>query len=428
MLDRKIAPSIQNAIDFDYKLQKCELTVCPNNIPIYWLQAGAQEVIEVSFIFNAGIIYEPQTAVAQAVAALLRNGTSTHSSFDINKAIELYGATLKVSANNDYAFVSLYCLSKKAEKILPTIFEILTDAIFPEEELQIYQQNSIQKLMVNLLQADFVANRNIDAMLFGKNHPYGRFTEQKDIEALNSEMLKNFQRNHFNADNCKIFVAGNFENSVLESIINIFGKTKWNNTNYKINKNKINFSPDLNHIKTIENDPNGVQASIRMARQIPNRKHEIFSEIFVLNCIFGGYFGSRLMANIREDKGYTYGIFSSIFSYQNAGVFLIGSEVGKDVAEVSLFEVKKEMEIMRNTLVSEEELLLVKNYLLGSLLADLEGPFSILQRWKSLILNNETEENFYKNIDIYKNITAERIQELAQMYLIQEDFHELTVI
>ncbi|HRP89116.1 MAG TPA: pitrilysin family protein [Edaphocola sp.] len=428
MLDRTIAPDFHNAISFEYLLQNCRQDICNNQIPLYWLKAGTQEVIEITFIFNAGISYEPQTAVAQAVAGLLKNGTQNQTSFDINKTIELYGATLKVSANNDFAFVSLYCMSKHAEKILPIIFEILTEAAYSEEELQLFKQNAIQRLKVNLLQADFIANRQIDAMLFGKTHPYGRYTEQQDIEALSSEILLQFQRNFYNAANCKIFIAGNFEESIISSVKNIFGNTYWNNTNTNIQKSTIKFSPDTLLQKQIDHDPNGVQAAIRMARMAPNRQDDIFPELFVMNCLFGGYFGSRLMTNIREDKGYTYGIYSSLFSYTQTGVLLIGSEVGKDVCNAAIAEIKKEMKIMRTVPVPEEELLLVKNYILGSLLGDLDGPFSILQRWKNLVLNNQSISTFNRNIEIYKNITPERILELSQIFLDEKDFFELAVL
>jgi len=147
-----------------------------------------------------------------------------------------------------------------------------------------------------------------------------------------------------------------------------------------------------------------------------------------LNTIFGGYFGSRLMANIREEKGYTYGIHSHIYNYKQDGALLIATEAGTAVCEQTVAEVYKEMDLLCNELVDDEELLLVKNYLLGNLLGDLDGPFSIMQRWKNLILNDMPAEQFDKNILIYKNITPEALQILAQKYLRKEDYYELIVV
>lgn len=427
MINRSVAPQIHDAISFDFNLQACNLQTCNNNIPLYWLKAGAQDVIEISLVFKAGIWHEPQTAVSQTVAALLKTGTQTKSSLEINEAIEYYGASLKVSANNDWSFITLHCLSKHAKSILPTLKEIITEAVFSESELEIYKQNSLQRLAVNLRQSDFVANRNIDALLFGRQHPYGKYTEAADIQALHTGLLRDFHKQFYAANNCRIFVAGNFEDSVLDSVIEIFGNDQWNESLTYVTENVPDIAGSEQKLLRIINDENSVQGSVRMARMIPQRQDPVFPELFVMNTIFGGYFGSRLMANIREDKGYTYGIYSSLLSYQHAGVMMIGTEAGKDVCEATIAEIKKEMKLMQETLVPEQELLLVKNYLLGSILGDLDGPFSIMQRWKNLILNGQDIDTFYKNIEVYKSISAGRIQELAQLYLHDVAFYELVV-
>ena len=134
------------------------------------------------------------------------------------------------------------------------------------------------------------------------------------------------------------------------------------------------------------------------------------------------------MSNIREDKGYTYGIHSSLSPELNGGSLVIHTETGRDVTEQAVKEVYKEMELMCNELADEEELLLVKNYLLGGILGDLDGPFSILQRWRSLILNGFGEAQFNSNINIYKTITAKEIQALARKYFIKDEFYEIVVV
>lgn len=427
MINRSVPPHIHDAISFELQLQQCDLQHCNNNVPLYWLRAGAQEVFEISFVFKAGIWQEPRTAVSQAVAALLKNGTHRRSSLAVNEAIEYYGASLKVSANNDWSFVTLHCLSKHVKKILPTLKEIITEAAFTETELEIYQQNALQRLAVNLRESDFVANRNIDALLFGAEHPYGKYTEAKDIQALNVELLRDFHKKHYTAGNCRIFVAGNFGGDVLQAVADTFGEDNWGQGIGHVAANRPDIRSSDQKLLRVINDEKSVQGAIRMARMIPQRLDPVFPELFVMNTVFGGYFGSRLMANIREDKGYTYGIYSSMLSYRHAGVMMIGTEAGKEVCERTIVEIKKEMQLMRTTLVPEQELLLVKNYLLGSILGDLDGPFSIMQRWKNLILNGQDIDTFYRSIEVYKNITAERIRELAEVYLNEAAFYELVV-
>jgi len=147
-----------------------------------------------------------------------------------------------------------------------------------------------------------------------------------------------------------------------------------------------------------------------------------------LNTVFGGFFGSRLMSNIREDKGYTYGIHSYVQNHIQESAWMISTEAGKDVSEATVTEVYNEMALLRNTLIDEEELLLVRNYMIGSILGDLDGPFQIIGRWKNIILNDLDEQYFYDSIKVIKTISVEELKALAEKYLKPEDFYELVVI
>lgn len=427
MLNRKLTPPVKDAVSFDYKLPPVNKEVFQNNITFYWLDAGVQPVVQIDWVFDAGLWHEQQTSVAQAVASLLKNGTASKTALQINEAIEFYGASLKVAPNNDYTIISLHTLTKHLGALLPVIKEIITEAVFPEEELRIYVQNAQQRLAVSLRQSEFVANRNIDALLFGRQHPYGRFTEATDLQALNTQALRDFHKKYYHAQNCKMFMAGKIDNSHVALVNSYFGKESWGFTNVP-EPIVYNAEPATEKKMRISNDAEGVQGSVRIARHFPTRHHPDFTPMIVLNTIFGGYFGSRLMSNIREEKGYTYGIYSHIYNYKQDGALLIATEAGVSVCEQTVEEVYKEMDLLCNELVDEEELLLVKNYLLGNLLGDLDGPFSIMQRWKNLILNNMPSEQFDKNIEIYKTITPETLQALAQKYLRKEDYYELVVV
>ena len=148
----------------------------------------------------------------------------------------------------------------------------------------------------------------------------------------------------------------------------------------------------------------------------------------VLNTVFGGFFGSRLMSNIREDKGYTYGIHSYVQNHVQSCAWLVSTEAGKDVSEAAVNEVYKEMKLLREALIDEEELLLVRNYMIGTILGDLDGPFHIIARWKNIILNNLDEQFFYNAIRTIKTISAAELRSLSEKYLQPEDFYDLVVI
>jgi predicted Zn-dependent peptidase len=426
ILDRKTPPIIHDAIAFDYILPAITSEKLKNGIPFYWLNAGVQDVVQVDWVFPAGLWYEEKEAISQAVAGLLKNGTSKRSAKEINEALEFYGANLKVSPGSDNSTVTLYTLTKHLPKLLPIVFETLTDAIFPQEELDIYKQNSLQRLQVSLRQCDFVANQKIDAALFGEHHPYGRYSKKETIQALTREGLSTFYKKHFDLSGVTVFMAGKVGDTEVKYMNDVFGNITITATD--VEPRTFGGESTADKKQNIINDQNGVQGAIRIARHFPNRHHEDFAPMVVLNALYGGYFGSRLMSNIREDKGFTYGIHSSLLPMVHGGMLTVATEVGRDVIEPAVKEIYKEMEILCNELADDEELLLVKNYLLGNLLGDLDGPFSILQRWRTLILNGLAIEHFNRNINVYKTITAKEIQTLAQKYFNQNDFYEVVVV
>ena len=426
MIDRTSAPFIKDAIEFDLKLKPYQKMVLNNGVEVYAINAGEQELLQLEIVFYAGNSYEKNKGVALATNFMLKNGTSNKSAFQINEHFEYYGAYCNRSCYNETAVLSLHTLSKHLNVLLPVMREMITEASFPESELDIFKQNSQQKLQVNLKKCDFVANRLIDAYLFGEDHPYGKYLSAENYQALSTDQLKaHFQQYYVNG-RAVIFVAGKLPADLFEQLNQQFGDLAITKNGQSLPTQKL--IPAVQKKQHISNDPNGVQAAIRIARPFPNRHHPDFMNVMVLNTLFGGFFGSRLMSNIREDKGYTYGIHSYVQNHIQESAWMISTEAGKDVSEATVTEVYNEMALLRNTLIDEEELLLVRNHMIGSILGDLDGPFQIIGRWKNIILNDLDEQYFYDSIKVIKTISAEDIKVLAEKYLKPADFYELVVI
>ena len=426
MIDRTISPVIKDAIEFNLTLKPYEKFVLDNGVEVYAINAGAEDVLQLEMVFYAGNNFETENGVAAATNYMLRNGTSSKTAFQINEHFEYYGAYCNRTCYNETAVVSLHTLSKHLNELLPVMREMITDSIFPEEELEIFKQNSKQKLVVNLQKCDFVANRLIDAYIFGEQHPYGKYLVDTDYEALTTAQMKAFFQQHYVNGKLVIFVAGNLPAQLFEQLNKQFGDLSLINGSRQQIVNIANPAPEKKH--RILNDPNGVQGAIRIARPFPNRHHPDFIKVMVLNTVLGGFFGSRLMSNIREEKGYTYGIHSYVQNHLQDSAWMISTEAGKDVSDATIEEVYKEMKILREELIDEEELLLVRNYMIGSILGDLDGPFQIIGRWKNIVLNGLDENYFYDSISTIKTISAEELQALAQKYLQPEDFYDLLVI
>jgi predicted Zn-dependent peptidase len=310
--------------------------------------------------------------------------------------------------------------------LLPVLQEIITDSVFPQQELDIYKQNMKQRLQVNLKKCDFVANRLIDECLYGGKHPYGKYSSTIAYDALQREGLQEFFKEYYVNGRCVVFAAGRLPADLAQLLNRYIGKLPLNRRPLPEKQHPVEQAAEKKY--NIINDPSGVQGAVRMARHFPNRHHPDFLKVQVLNTLFGGFFGSRLMSNIREEKGYTYGIHSFLQNHIRQSAWMISTEAGRAVCEATVEEVYKEMQLLRDGAIDEEELLLVKNYMMGTILGDLDGPFQIIGRWKNIILNNLDEKYFYNSIHTIKTITAAELTALAVKYLQPEDFYEMIVV
>ena len=220
MIDRTIAPPIKDAIEFDLKLKAYKKFVLDNGVEVYAVEAGVEEVLQVELVFSAGNSFETQNAVATATNYGLKSGTSAKTAFQLNEHFEYYGSFCKRGCAHETATLSLHTLSKHLSELLPVMQEMICDAIFPEEELNIYKQNSKQNLSVSLKKCDFVANRLIDEYLFGINHPYGKYLVANDYDALQTNQLKDFYKQYYSNGKCIIFVAGKLPKDIYQQLNN----------------------------------------------------------------------------------------------------------------------------------------------------------------------------------------------------------------
>ena len=423
MLNRSHAPSIKDAIEYHIELKKPDQFKLDNGVNVYNVQAGTEEVVQIEWVFKAGNWFEEKKLVASATNFLIKNGTTKKSAYEINEFVDFYGAYLNRSCYNETAVVSLHCLTKQLEHILPLVQEIFLDATMPEDELLIYKQNMKQRLAVNLKKCDFIAGRKIDALLFGEKHPYGVYSEMDDYDAIQQDELIRYYQSYYKNGHCTIFSAGILPANYQQLLNKYFGHLPFN-------KNQVtNIShpmlPSSQKKWNILNDPDGVQGAIRIARPCPLPSDPVFPKLQVLNVLFGGFFGSRLMANIREDKGYTYGIGSAILESYLAGSLIIATEVGSEFVEPTLNEIKYEFERLKNEEVPLEELNLVKNYLLGQLLKSADGPNAMMDLYMNVQLHGLGFDYFENLMKRVNEINSKDLMRIANKYL---DFEKFTII
>jgi predicted Zn-dependent peptidase len=430
MPNRNIAPLIVDPVAFDIKLPAYKKYTLSNGVEVYAVDMGTEDTLMVNWVFSAGNWFEKKKTAAATTNFLLKNGTSKRNAFEINEHFEYYGAYLNRACYNETADITLHTLGKHVNELLPVVAELIQDAVFPQEELNIYVQNAKQRLKVNLQKGEFVAGRLIDAYLFGEDHPYGKYTNLEDFAGVTREDVVEFYNNYYKEGRCVIFLAGKLPTGIIESLEQHFGKLPLKPRIGLGGAEAIQhpLQPATEKKYHIVNDADGVQSAIRIARPFPNRLHPDFQKVQVLNNVLGGFFGSRLMGNIREDKGYTYGIYSYLMNFTATSGWMVSTEAGRDVTAETVKEIYYEIEQLREEVIDDEELMMTRNSMIGTILGDLDGPFQVIGRWKSMILNNVDENYFERSVQIIKTITAKELQELAKKYLDPREFYELVVI
>lgn len=421
MLDRTKAPMIR--MPEDVQLPKYQKHLLDNGIPVYELHLGTQEVVKLELVFNAGRPFEHKQLVARATTSLLREGTATHSGSEIAELFDFYGCSLSLPFNLDTANIVVYSLSRYLDQVLPILQDILENPSFSSTELQSFVHRKQQLLREDLTKNEVVAYRTITELIFGSKHPYGYNSVEETYAALQREDLqKHFDRT-YTVDNCTIFLSGRTTPAHIQSLNKYIGK---------LSRTGDQISPVF---PTLPNEteahflerPETIQTALRLGRKLFNRQHEDYCGMYVLNALLGGYFGSRLMANIREDKGYTYHIFSQLDVMKFDGYLYIGTEVGNEFVSATSDEIYKELALLRDKAVAEQELEMVKNYLIGTYLTMIDGPFQASELIKTIVLEDLSEDFFEKLVQTTRKITAKQLQELANKYLQEDDIWQVSV-
>jgi len=421
-MNRKQAPDFK-AIDHITLLRPEHITL-GNGCELFCFNSGDQELVRIEWIFS-NLRFDPAKPLLNAaVNTMLNDGTKTLTAAQIAETIDFYGAFFQVDYGYDHSQVTLYSLNKHLASTLPIIKDVLTNSIFPEKELETYVRNQQQKLQVSLQKNDVVARRNFNKALFGGSI-YGFGANADDYKTLQrDDLLKHFKQ-QYQPSNCTLIIAGKIETETLDLLKDTFGDS-WTNPAETADTTQPEIQASMEHSYYIEK-PDALQSAIRMGMPLINRTHPDFPSLQVLNTILGGYFGSRLMANIREDKGYTYGIGSGMSSLKHAGALFIATEVGADVCKAAVTEIEKEITILKTEPVAAEELVLVQNYMLGSLLGSLENVFSHADKFKNLYFSDLDYEYYDRYTETIKTITAADLLALANKYLNFDGFYKVIV-
>ncbi|MCP3932231.1 MAG: insulinase family protein [Bacteroidetes bacterium] len=421
MLNRTKAPKIKEIKNLslpDYSLYHLD-----NGIPVYEINMGTQEVIKLEIIFNAGRPFEQKKLASRGLGYMLNEGTVNFDSAAIAEKVDYYGGSLEFPVSLDTINIVLYCLSQHFGQLIPLIKEILTQPVFPESELETFKKRNRQRLQVELTKSEVIAYRTITEKIFGASHPYGYNSIPETYDALKREdIIQHFQHTFF-SNNCQVFISGKPTERHRKLLNQCLGTSLKPGELPSPHSSTEFFKPEKIHI----GHQDKLQTALRVGRRLFGRSHEDFNDMYILNTVLGGYFGSRLMTNIREKKGYTYNIYSTLDAMLLDGYLLVATEVSNAFVNDTLKEIYREFQRLREERINDGELKMVKNYLLGNLLTLLDGPFSVADVIKTQKMEDLPDDYFVQLVQAIKNITPDRLQVLSNTYLRKEDMWEVVV-
>lgn len=409
--------NIQPAIE----IADAELVSLKNGLQLYLLPANEFAVMRLTLLFRAGSSRQSVPFSASATANLLAEGSEEMTAREISEQLDFHGSYFDVNTDRDYVYISFAMLSKFVPETLRVGEQLLLHPTFPEEEVETYRLKRKQRLQIERQKVDVRAREAFARAMFGEDHPYGHSFEEEAYDQLTREELIAFYRRHYTASNGFAVCSGRIGDEERKALCALLEQLPTAET-----APRPEFPPICQEREVRLAHEGAVQSSIRIGRLLFPREHPDFVGMQVVAATLGGYFGSRLMQNLREQHGYTYGVISAMVNFEREGYLAIATQVGTEVTEDALREIYHEIERLRHETMSDEELQLVKNIMTGEMMRILDGPFGIADVTIENILCGHTNRIITENVERIRSITPSEVQRLAEKYLRREDL--VTVI
>jgi predicted Zn-dependent peptidase len=404
-----------------------EVYTLDNGIAVYGFNGTPNEILKLDLIFDAGRWAESAPLTASATAGLIKSGNPDETAFELEAAIDFLGSTIKASAGYNSFTLSLFCMTRHLESCLRIFSRILRQSTFPEEEIALNKANSLSRFKVNMMKNDYVADMLFKEALFGKEHPYGYRTTADRISAVSRDDLLVYYRGQLRADNCLVGMAGRFSRADIDLVNKYLGQRgAWAGKGPAGEADGFTAIPSAER-EIVKELKDSVQAAVYIGKTSISRKDPDYHSLSLLNLVYGGYFGSRLMKNIREEKGLTYGIYSYFQQYRHASAFIISTDTALEYYEQCLHEIYAEMDRLRQQPVDRKELGKARNYMLGRMLDQVDGPFKSASTFLGLKSHNiplsyvkETEQAILEQ-------EPEDLLAMARKYLDREEMYQIVV-
>lgn len=422
MLDRTHQPEIYLPQALD--IPKAESVTLSNSMPLYRIVAGEEPVLRLTIVVGAGTRHQGQPFVASALLNMLSEGTALYSSSEIATILDTYGIYYDTSIDRDYAMVTINCLEKFLDQALDILSQVMTSPSFDEQELKTYCLKRKEQLKAEREKPSYIARELFSESLFGPEHPYGKVSHEDQYDFLTQDALREFFGKYYVAGNMFAVTSGMVSDESLCKIERVLSQIP---VAEMVQDGGVEQAHSVTG-EVFQPREGAMQSSIRIGKRLFTKDHPDFNAMQVVAMVLGGYFSSRIVANLREEKGYTYGAYAAMMNLQWDGYIAIATDVDAQATDDACLEIFKEIELLRTTLVPDEELRMVKNIISGEIMRILDGPFGVaditIEGVQIGCLDNSYLSDFIEEV---RTITSEKIRELADKYLDPSTFTTIIV-
>ena len=422
-VNRAIPPAIQPIETFNLPSPRRE--TLPNGIPVFYFDNPNLDLIHILLQVRTGSLYQPAKHVCNFAYTLLRESHPQLSAEETSEKLDYYGTNLTVNVGMECVQLLISVPKNNIPDILPIIADFLLNPKYRAERLRIMQDKEIKNLAYNERKTDYCAWRLMWREMLGDVFPtVSSFATNETLNALTTSQLQDFHKQSFCAENLTLFVTGNTDAHTEAQIRDVWSAVPQGVRAPKLPE--IPVSGESGHILH-QPMPDCLQTSIVLCMPSMGFNDPDRTGFSALCTLTGGYFSSRLMQNLRERQGLTYGISSSSTYFGDQSVFAISSDVNADETQRAIDACFEELQRLQDEPVEEDELNMVKSYICGQQLRSADTSVNIMQKfayWYRFGLD-ETEMSRY--LTEIKDITPDKIQNLAQTNFLYNKFTQISV-
>ena len=385
----------------------------PNGVPLYLLEGVDKGVVRFDILFKGGYAVQSKPLLAMFTNRMLREGAGELSAAEISQKLDYYGAWIDMYSSQNSNHITLYTMSKHFVPLLNVLEEMIKRPLFPQENLDTVKSNNKSYFMVNSRKVDVVSQRYFENSLWGDGHPLGHVVEAADYDAITRDDIVGYYNNYYGSCNCTMFLSGNADEAMISALNDCFGAEAWGCEKECAAVEPLPPSSCLS--RRFIQVPGTMQSAVKIGFMAMDATHPDYHKFRFLCVLLGGYFGSRLMSNIREDNGYTYHISAELDAYGCRNAFMISSETATEYVEPLIKEVYKELGRLVNEPVAADEIELVRNYIMGELCREYEGQSAKSEVFINAWLSGADFASVNSYIDEIKEITPAELHRLANL-------------